>query len=449
MNEFDLIVVGGGLAGYTAARKGTERGARVLLVEKDAVGGRSRGYHALCRLSRAGVSPKVDGLQLIAAARKAGETLSARWTKWLEEAGVSVKYGAARLAGRGGVTVEGPEGVETMTGRGILIATGSVPIAPTTLPFDGHQTIASDALPELDRVPASALVIGEERAGVETALLFRALGTAKVFLLSGKPRLLPDEAMALTEALEAGMKRRKVKLLLGKRIISIYRNGDDIDVTLDGGVKFSTGIIVQTGGRRGQTDELGAEELGMRLGQDGEILVDEALRTSVPGVFAAGSVLGRPSYESLTEEEAKIAALCALGLDKKLDPGWVPRIIHSNPEIASIGCYYETAHHLGFRAVEGRCVMEDIDGAELRGDEGGWVRIVADKTTARVIGAQMVLNRASDLIPMISLALRKGLTVETLKGICCDGSSAARGIKEAARACSEALKNGRAGPGWD
>ena len=88
MNEFDLIVVGGGLAGYTAARKGTERGARVLLVEKDAVGGRSRGYHALCRLSRAGVSPKVDGLQLIAAARKAGETLSARWTKWLEEAGV-------------------------------------------------------------------------------------------------------------------------------------------------------------------------------------------------------------------------------------------------------------------------------------------------------------------------------------------------------------------------
>lgn len=447
MDSFDLIVVGGGLAGYTAARKAAERGARVLLLEKDAIGGRSRVFHALCRYARFHKPHQAtSGLELIQAARLAGEALGERWSQNLAEAGVSVLHGRGRLGGGGEVLVESDGSSQTVSADKIILATGSAAHAPATLPFDGRQILSCDDLSSLESMPERALLLGEERAGCDAALLFRTLGEGKVFLLSDKPRLLPEGPQELAESLEAGLKRLKIKMLLGKRVISIYRNGSEIDVTLDGGVKFTTDVIVQTGGRRGCTEDIGARERGLRLGQSGEILVDEALQTSEPGIYAAGSVLGRPCYESLTEEEGKIAALNALGLQKIFDAGRVPRIIHSAPDIASIGCAFETAHHQGYRAVEGRCHLNELDCGLLREGEGGWVSLVADKKTARVIGAQVVSPRAADLISMISLAIQKGLTVEALKGVACDSSSETSGIKDAARACSEALKKARLAP---
>ena len=163
------------------------------------------------------------------------------------------------------------------------------------------------------------------------------------------------------------------------------------------------------------------------------------MQTTAKGIYAVGSVTGRESFDGLSDEEGRVAAENAVGKNKSLNTDWIARVIYTDPEIATVGCFALDSHHKGFRGIEGRCDLESLDHSILRGAGAGFFKIVADKSSKKIIGGQFVCKRASEFIPLILLALKKGLTVNSLAGLPSGFSAQFQGIQQAARACLRAM----------
>ncbi len=452
MDEFDVAVLGAGVAGIFAATRAAELGARVCLIEKDELGGRcfNRGLYPYRRMmiqiadNRINMQEQAEGHQeevsrLFEDARQFSQSIAEKWAATLKSRGVKLEFGEAIASGPNEVKILRPDGEKSIQVKKIIFALGSRIQPPPTLPYDGERIISRDNIFKIGKVPTSVLILGGGGEGCELAMLYNRLGS-KTFLCEEGPRLLENQDPDITDALEREMKIRKVKVLLNKKVISIFKDTDSINISLDGGVKFSVQTIVLTSGRVARTQELNAEQFGMRMGERQQILVDEKLATTVEGMYAVGSVTGRKSFDGLSEEEGRVAAENALGKEKILNTDWIPQVIYTDPEIAMVGCFARDAHHKGFRGIEGRCDLESLDYSMLSGEGRGFVKIVADKSTKKVIGGQIVCKRASEFIPLILLAIKKGLTVNSLARLSSGVSAQFQGIQQAAKACLRAMK---------
>jgi dihydrolipoamide dehydrogenase len=240
----------------------------------------------------------------------------------------------------------------------------------------------------------------------------------------------------LITALEVGFKKQKIKTLLGKKIISIFKDTEKIDVTLDGGVKFSTEKILVSGERLGNTVDLGLDDLSIERGPSQEIWVNENMETSLKGVFAAGSVTGRSRSLQISKEEGRVAGINAAGGSESVDQDQIPFCLQTQPEIASIGCLSENAHHKGYRAVVGRYNSSGADSANSH--EGDFCKIVADRESKRIIGAQILGAQASESIAQLQSNIREGVTVKKLVEIS-EPAPSFKLVISAAKKCVRAL----------
>ena len=447
MDEFDIAVIGAGPAGVTAALRGAERGARVCLIEQDRIGGscfRKGLYPAKAVMALIEAVPSengsVDVRKFFKSIDEFGESLSQSWRSKLDDRGVQTCLGRAVLSSPTLIQVETPQGSKEVFAKKIILAIGSHPTSLPNLPFEGDSIVPIDDALQSDRVPATVLILGAGPRGCELATLFNRLGS-KVFLSDQTPRLLTGQDPDVTDFIEGALKKQKIKLLLNKRLVSYYKNNNLFDISLEGGVKFQVEKIVLNMTREGSVSGLNSERLGLRLGEGKGVLVNETLETSVPGIFAAGSVIGRTAFAGLSEEEGRVAADSALGKAKPHNADWVPFIVHTRPEIATVGCFAEEAHHKGFRAVEGRFEAKSLDYALVEEGASGFFKVAADKKSGTVIGVQLVSPRASELISLVLLAMKKGIKVGALASLTGDGFSEIQGIREAAKACSRALKS--------
>ncbi len=458
MDEFDIAILGAGISGISAAKRAAELNAKVCLIESHTLGGRCfhKGLYP-CRymmnqLENSGFAIRRQGLKgeevekntddasgLFEKTRKFSQSVAGKWEATLKEKGVHIETGEGFLVGANEIRIQSADEEKIIKAQKIILATGSKVEAPATIPFDEERIISADDVFDVGKVPESVLILGGDGGGCELATLYNKLGS-KTFLCDEAPRLLPEQDPNIMEAMEGEMKRQKIKLLLNKKVISIFKDTDSIDISLDGGVKFSVQTIVLNANRKYLSKELDAEKLGLRLGEKGQILVDETQETTLNGVYAVGSATGRKGFHGLSEEEGKIAAENALGKKSRLNTDWIPRIVYTNLEIATVGCYADTAHHHGFRAVEGRCNDDQLDHSLIRTASTGFIKIVADKSSKNVIGGQIVSTHASETISLILLAIKKGLTVNSLANLSCGVSTQLLGVREAARACVEALR---------
>ena len=451
MDEYDVAVLGAGIAGISAAKRASELGAKVCLIEKDKLGGRcfNKGLYPHRRMmtqtANNGTNIQVEAennweknLWLFDDAVQFSKSIAEKWESTLKEMGVRIEFGEAVANGPGEVNILGPDNEKSIRAKNIIFALGSSIKPPSTMPFDGERIISRDDLFKIGKVPASVLIVGGDGEGCELASLYNRLGS-KTFLCEESPRLLEGQDPDIMDSIERDMKTRKVKVLLNKKIISIFKGTETIDISLDGGVKFSVQTIVLTSGRMARTEGLNAEQFGIRMGERQQILVDEKQETTAKGIYAVGSVTGRKSFDGLSEEEGRVAAENALGKNKSLNVDWIPQVVYTTPEIASVGCFARDAHHKGFRGVEGRCDLECLDYSALGDDEAGFFKIVADKSSKKVIGGQIVCKQASEFIPLILLAIKKGLTVNSLARLSCGISAQFQGIQQAAKACVRAM----------
>lgn len=436
-----MLVLGGGLSGVSAALRAAELGGSVCLIERGCLG--KAGFQRRNALfMENNITPSMSWEEYGKVLNSETEIYSQALREKLNVAGVSVIEGEGSLASSTEISVQKNEGEHLLLkGKSVILAYGSDARFSATLPREEGVVISIDEVAQLPVLPEKVLVVGGGLFASEAALGLHNRG-CKVFLCHEEKELFPQMDEDFNLAVESQFKEKKIKILPGKKLISIYKNGDELEITLETGIKFSVHQIIIAGDRLGMEVNNVAEELGVRLGDHKKIYVDDSMLTSLPGVYAVGSIAGELTSNTLSQEEGKVAAENAMGKKRQLNREWVPQIARLIPDVAYVGCSMKTAPQQGFHPVEG--VFEEklnspknVSSPQSKGK----YKIVADKRSRLIVGVQIISEQAADWIPMLLLLIKKGITVGNLVNCTRSEGAEINALCEAARNCSQALKS--------
>ena len=436
--DYQLIVIGAGPGGYTAALRAAALGLHTAVVEcrevggtclnrgciptktllhasqvyRDAVDGAGMGVHA------AGATFNME--EIFAYKRSVSEKLRGGIHSLLKSAKVDLIEGVGRIAAPGEVDVTAADGgVTRYTAERILIATGSVNVRPPIPGLELPGVMTSDELLEgSDQLYDSLVIIGGGVIGVEFATFYRNLGCA-VTLVEGMDRLLPNMDRELGQNLQQILKKQGVEVLTNAMVQSLEQTGGGLSVHLlqKGAEKTVTGEKVLCAiGRRAYWDGVFAE--GMIPACRGKsLLVDENYRTSIPGVYAIGdaSSVVQLAHVAAAQGTACVERMC--GVADHVDLNVIPSCIYSTPEIAVVGVTEAEAKEQGIPAVAGKCTMFGNARTVIEDPGRCFMKLVAHAETHEILGAALMCQHASDMISQISAAMVNQQTVEDLRRV--------------------------------
>ncbi len=432
--RFDLVVIGGGAAGEKGAARAAYFGKRVAVVERRKEPGGATVHtgtlpsktlrEAALFLSgyrqrdlygvSVEVAPHLEIAKLIERKNAVRELETDRMLQNFARHGIELVHGSARLIDAQTVEVTDDVGdPRRMTTDVILIVTGSSPFRPPGIPFEDPDVHDSDSILEIDHVPASLAVLGGGVMGCEYASMFAVLGT-DVHLVERRSPLLPFLDGEIVGRMTAGMSDLGVTFHIGERADAVARRDGGLVCTLPSGGAISTEKVLVTAGRVGNTAELGLEELGVGTDDRGRVLVDQAFHTSVPGVYAAGDVIGAPALATSSMEQARVAVSQAFGLVRDTYvASQLPYGVYTIPEVSSVGLSEQDARANGIEAVVGRALFRDNARGAIIGDRDGMTKLVFDPATRRLIGCHCVGERACELVHVGHAVMKLEGTVET------------------------------------
>ena len=436
--DYQLIVIGAGPGGYTAALRAAALGLHTAVVEcrqvggtclnrgciptktllhasqvyRDAVDGASMGVHA--------ANATFDMGEIFAYKRGVSEKLRNGIHGLLKSAKVDLIEGVGRIAAPGQVNVTAADGaVNRYTAERILIATGSVNIRPPIPGLDLPGVMTSDELLEgCDRLYDSLVIIGGGVIGVEFATFYRNLGCA-VTLVEGMDRLLPNMDRELGQNLQQIMKKQGVEVLTNAMVQSLEQteSGLAVHVLQKGAEKTVTGEKVLCAiGRRAYWDGVFAE--GMNPETRGKSLkVDENFQTSIPGVYAIGDASSVVQLAHVAAAQGTACVERMYGVADHVDLNVIPSCIYSTPEIAVVGITEAEAKERGIPAVVGKCTMFGNARTVIEDPGRCFMKIVAHAETHEILGASLMCQHARDMISQISAAMVNHQTAEELRRV--------------------------------
>jgi dihydrolipoamide dehydrogenase len=434
-DKADIAVLGGGPGGYVAALAAAQRGARVILIEKERVGGTclnvgciptkvlTSATELLVRVKRAGdfglsiPQATVDLPALMAYKRKTLEQLVGGVEQLLKARRVTLIHGEARLVKPDTISIEeGKGGREEVSAQRIILAPGSVtatpPIAGNSLPGVMTSTEALD----IETVPARLVVVGGGVIGLEFACIYEALGS-KVTVLEMTPEILPgatDEVIA--KRLHLLLRRRGMEVQTGTVVQRIEQAGAALRVFgQSAGAESVTDcdrVLIATG-RWPNTQGMGFAELGLRM-NGRAIAVDERLATNLPNVWAVGDAIGGWMLAHKAMVDGRIAAENTTGGQRQVDYRSVPNVIFTRPEVASVGLTEAEARGSGAEVKVTQFPFSANPRARILGEPDGLVRLVCEAGSGRVLGVHMLGPHVTDLIAEGALAVQTGATADDL-----------------------------------
>lgn len=435
MHDFDLIVIGAGPGGYTAALRAAKLGKRTAVVESREAGGTclNRGcvptkalLHAseTFRAARdgAGLGIHADGLrmslsELFAHKKQITETLSKGIETLLKGAKIPLLSGRAKILAPDTVRVTAPDGTETdYTADAILIATGSAPACP---PIDGLNqdgVLTSDTLLEgTEELYRSIVIIGGGVIGVELATFYADLGT-KVTIVEGLDRLLPTMDRELGQNLALLMKARGVTVCTNAMVRKIERVADGLAVRFEqkGVLSEAVGEVVLSAiGRRPYWDGLFAD--GLAPETDGRrIRVNEAFETSIPNVYAIGDVSSKVQLAHVAAAQGTVCVERLCGVEPTIDLSVIPACIYCRPEIASVGLLEADAKAQGIPVRIGKCVMGANARTMIANPGRSFMKVLAHAETGELLGAVLMCPNATDMISELSEAIANRMTPQQM-----------------------------------
>jgi dihydrolipoamide dehydrogenase len=414
--RYDIVVLGGGSGGYACALRAAELGKRVAVVERDKVGGTClhRGciptkalLHAaeIADQARAGAGfgvptalGDIDGPALNAYQDTVVNQLWKGLTGLVASRRIDVIEGAGRLVSPTEIRV----GDQLVRGRHLVLATGARPRTLPGLEIDGERVISSDHALALDRVPASAIILGGGVIGVEFASAWRSLG-AEVTIVEALPHLLPGEEESSSRWLQRAFRKRGIGFELGAKLENVKSDTEGVTVTLEDGRTLAAQLLLVAVGREPVSAGLGFEEAGVAA-EHGFVTVDEHCQTGVPTISAVGDLTPGPQLAHVGFAQGILAAETIAGLPvNPIDYDGVPRITYSDPEVASVGLTSAAAAARGIKTVEVRYPL----GANARSvilQTQGEAKVIAaapadgDDQPGRVLGVHLVGARVGELI---------------------------------------------------
>jgi NAD(P) transhydrogenase len=436
-DHYDLIVIGAGPAGEKGAAQAAYFGKRVCVVERaPKPGGAAVNtgtipsktlretalyFSGLRQRGLYGVDYHVQSnISISDFMHRERAVVEASW-KLIDENfqrhGITVVQGTARVLD--GHTVEVTRYTEThrITADVILIATGSRPLRPADIPFDGEVVVDSDDVLRLQAIPGRVIVIGGGVIGCEYAGIFGALG-CRVTIINARERLLTQLDAEVSEALAADMTRRLGTQVIVDAMVKAVRI-DTVDtqrigvVTLGDGTELIADCVLYSVGREGSTDGMGLAEAGVRVNNRGFVLVDKHFRSTVPSVFAAGDVVGYPALAATSMEQARVAMCHAFDLKYKEEVASVlPYGVWTVPEIAMVGETEETAREKDLLYEVGKSSYRLNPRGQIIGDLDGFVKLIFRREDQRLLGCTVLGEGACELIHVAAAVMTFGGSID-------------------------------------
>ena len=450
-NHYDLAVIGAGSAGFSAAITAVEEGARVALVGFGTIGGTC--VNVGCVPSKAMIRAAESVHHANVANRFKGIRADARVENWpallaqkdnLVTTLRQAKYSdvlpsydnISYLEGRACLTGDGVSiGNKRLETDRIIIATGSSPTAPDIKGIDDVPWLTSTDVLELEHLPKSLLVIGGGYIGCELAQMFARMGSGVTIVC--RSRLLPETEPEVSAALTGYLRDEGITVFDGLSYHAIRKTGDGItlDASSDGrDISILAKHVLVTTGRRPNTDDMGLTENGIELLPNGGISVDERMRTSRPDVYAAGDVTGTDQFVYMAAYGAKLAAKNAINNDSLIyDNSAMPWVVFTDPQVAGAGMTEAGARAKGFDVKTSIIGLEHVPRALAARDTRGLIKLVADRQTDKILGAQILAPEGADSIQTAVLAIRHGLTVSDLAETIFPYLTTVEGLKLAAQ----------------
>jgi len=425
----DLVVLGAGPGGYTAAFRAADLGLQVTLVERwPSLGGVCLNVgcipsKALLHAARvieeakeAGEfgldfgAPRVDLERLRGWKSKVVGKLTDGLTALAKQRKVSVVHGAGRFAGPNTLSVEGDGGTTTIEFRQCIVAAGSEPVRMPGMPDDPRIVDSTGAL-ELESLPKSLLVIGGGIIGLEMATVYDALGV-EVSVVELTETLMPGADRDLVRPLQKRIAARYRAIMLGTKVTGMTAEKDGIRVSFDGkqapdGPQVYERVLVAVG-RRPNGKAIGADKAGIAVDERGFIKVDRQMRTNVPSIFAIGDIVGQPMLAHKASHEGKVAGEVAAGHKSFFDARVVPSVAYTDPEVAWVGKTEEQAKAEGIAFEKGSFPWAASGRSLSLGRSDGLTKLLFAKDSGQVIGAGIVGTNAGDLISEVALAIELG-----------------------------------------
>ncbi len=401
---FDVVVIGSGPGGYYAAIRCAQKGATVAVVEKAEIGG-------TC-LNRGCIPSKalLASAEVLLQAKNAGTMgidvagVSPNWAKMQQRKEAIVGGFRKGLTGllqankvkvfAGTATVTSPktvvvESAEIIISKGIIIATGSVPVEIPAFPFNGQIIISSTEALSLQAVPRSMVVIGGGIIGCELACVYAAVGT-KVTIVEALERIINTEDKWVSQVLERELKKLGIDILTNQKVTSVNVAGDTAKITLQSGQALEAEKVLVAVGRKATCDKQTIDKLGLQM-NGAALKVNEKMQTNVAGVYAIGDAVGTTYLAHGGFAEAEVAAENVLGGNAKIaDYSLIPRAVYTFPEIASVGKTEDGCAKEGIEVIVGRGFFKANGRSVAHNETTGEIRVIRDKATDKILGVAMV-----------------------------------------------------------
>lgn len=437
MNEFDLVVIGGGAAGEKGAVQAAYFGKSVALVEREvALGGamvntgtlpsktlresalylsgfRQRGLHGVeMGLTRqATVDDLLHRLEKVVAGERE------RMAQNLERHGVKRFHGEARFVDAHTVAVAGPAGEQRLEAKHVLIATGSVPHRPAAFPFEHPFVYDSDEIVRVHTLPKTMVVVGAGVIGCEYACLFAALG-AKVTVLDSRPTILGFLDAELVALLEVRMQELGIEFKKPAEVAACEPTAAGVALTLADGARLEADLALVCAGRQANTAKLNLEAAGLAAGKRGQLTVDQHFRTTVPHIAAVGDVIGFPALASTSQEQARVAVVhfFDLGYKKGLAPVF-PYGIFTIPEVSMVGETEEALKASGVAYVKGVAELSANARGAMTGERGR-LKLLFRRDDLKLLGVHCLGEGATELVHVGMTAMLAGATADLFIEAC-------------------------------
>ena len=433
--NFDLVVIGAGPGGYVAARRASELGMRVVCIDKSHVGGTC--LNVGCIPSKA----LLESSEIYARAKKGfslhgiivGEVdldLSVMMERkekivsdmangingFFDQHDITFLTGLAKLLSEKEVEVDGADGTVVVTGKKILIATGSIPAELPNIPFDRNFVVSSTEALEFNTVPERLVVIGAGAIGLEMGSVWSRLGS-EVQIIEYTDQILPGTDKEMASQLQRVLSRQGLMFNLntGAKSAIVNENIVKLELESDGELKqIECDRVLIAVGRRPYTADLGIADIGIELDDRGHIKTDVDGRTSLDGVWAIGDVVTGPMLAHKAEAEGVAVVERMSGLAGRVNYDAIPWVVYTHPELASVGLTQEMAEKEGYQISLGKIHYRANARAHCMDETDGLVKVIANAETDRLLGVHILGAHASSMIAESVLALEFSASAEDL-----------------------------------
>jgi len=431
MAAYDIVIIGCGPGGGDAAIRAAQLGAKVCVVEKRDVGGTcvNRGciptktilrsahlLHDIERASEFGIdvdAPVVDFARVMDRKSTVTGNLSQGIEALLGSYSIGIVRGEGRIVKPGLVEVKKEDGsVEQLDARNIVIATGSEPGFIPIFREEAGNVINSDGVLSATELPESVIIIGGGVIGSEIACMYNAFGVS-VTILEILPFILSTEDGQIARYMQGILSRRGIQIFVKASITDAVDNGEEVILNLESGQTLRADKAILCVGRARNSANIGLENLDIEV-ERGRIKVDERQETSVKGIYAIGDVCAPIQLAHVATAEGLVAVANCMGQDKKMNHDVIPSGIFTWPEIGSVGLRMEQARKQGIRPKAGRFLFASSGRAAATGETEGFVKVLADPETDKILGVHIIGDRATDLIHEAAVAMAHGLTTHEL-----------------------------------